>query len=228
VTQPSAFAAAAAQMSQQAAPSAPVSNPLPFNEADLFAKPSDFKGGAFTPTPPMEALIGRTCVYIPRTFDAAAKDPFDPTGQKTRKQWTVDLYVIDGGELRFWYQKKGDQNATPPTQPATVEMVFPECSPATPYVSLHQWVSQAAIVSKLTAASEKRQILIGSPIMGAQKAQLDQGATDASVREQYAQWVANGKPGKEPKFLWLLSDVTAEGMARVQEWYGLHKDSLKL
>jgi hypothetical protein len=220
----SAFADAAAAASQPA--SAPVSNPLPFNGENPFAKPSDFKGGAFTPTPPMEALKGRTCVYIPRTFDAAAKDPFDPDGIKTRKQWTVDLYVIDGGELRFWYERKGNPNANPPTKTETVEQVFENCSPTTPYTVLGMWVSQAAIVSKLTAASDARQILIGTPVMGAQKRQIDAGETDASVREAYARWVSNGKPGNAPKFLWLLADV--QDMAPVMAWYDAHKDSLKL
>lgn len=224
MTQPSAFAQAAAQAGQQAATSAPVSNPLPFNSDSPFAKPSDFKGGAFTPTPPMEALIGRTLVYIPRTFDPAAKDPFNEGA--TRKQWTVDLYVINGGELRFWYTKKGNPNANPPTQTEEVEQVFENCTPTTPYAVPGMWVSQAAIVTKLTAASDARQILVGTPMRGAQKKQIDAGQTDATVRAAHAAWVSRGKVGNEPKFLWLLADV--QDMAPVQAWYEAHKDSIKL
>lgn len=226
MTVPNAFAAAAAQAGQQAQQSAPQTNPLPFNTDSPFAKPSDFKGGTFTPTPPMEALVGRTLVYIPRTFDPAAKDPFNDGA--TRKQWTVDLYVVDGGELRFWYTRKGNPNAVPPTQTEQVEQVFPNCTPTTPYVVIGMWVSQAAIVGKLTAASNNRQILIGTPVMGAQKKQIDQGMTDASVRETHAQWVARGKTGPEPKFLWLLADVAPEQMSAVQAWWEAHKDTIKL
>lgn len=221
----SAFAAAAQAAAQSApAASAPETNPLPFNRDNPFAKPSDFKGGAFTPTPPMESLVGRTCVYIPRTFDPSAKDPHNE-GQ-TRKQWTVDLYVVTGGELRFWYEKKGNPNAVPPTKAEQVEQVWENCTPETPYTVERMWVSQAAIVTKLTAASNARQFLIGSPIMGAQRSQIEKGQTDASVREAYAQWVARGKNGTAPKFLWLLADV--EDMAPVMAWYDAHKDTLKL
>lgn len=226
----SAFEQAAAAMNQQAAPaqSAPQSNPLPFNADSPFAKPSDFKGGSFTPTPPMESLIGRTCVYIPRTFDPAAPVPasFGAAAGATRKQWTVDLYVIDGGELRFWYDRKGDPNANPPTKTETVEQVWEACTPATPYAVTGMWAAQAALVGKLTAASNARQILIGTPNRGAMKAQIDKGETDASVREQHAQWVARGKAGAEPRFVWLLADVP--DMAPVMAWYELHKDSIKL
>lgn len=222
-----AFAQAAAQAAQApAAQSAPVSNPLPFNTDDPFARPSEFQGGVFTPNPPMESLIGRTLVYIPRTFDPAAKDPFNP-GQ-TRRQWTADLYVIDGGELRFWYTRKGNPNAVPPTQTEQVEQVWPQCTAATPYAVKGMWVSQAAIVPKLTGASDKRQILIGTIVRGAQRAQTEQGLTDATVREMHAAWVARGKNGPEPKSLWLLNDVPAENMPTVMEWWSLHKDSIKL
>lgn len=217
-----AFAAAAAQASTPA--SNPTTNPLPFNTDNPFGAPSEQKGGVFTPTPGMEYLAGRTLVYIPRTFDANAKDPFDPSGTKTRKQWTCDLYVIDGGDLRFWYTKKDQDGAAP----EVVEHVHENTSPATPYVVLGQWVSQAAFVGKLSAVAEKRQILVCQVVRGAQKAQRDKGMTDEKVQEAYAAWVARGKMGEAPKFVWVPVDATAEGMANASEWYRLHKDSIKL
>lgn len=221
----SAFAAAA-QAAAGTAQSAPQSNPLPFNGDDPFASPSDFKGGAFTPTPSMEALQGRTCVFIPRTFNPAAADPFNP-GQ-TRKQWTADLYVLDGGELRFWYKQKADLSAVPPRQEAQVEHIVPEVTPATPFEVPQMWVSQAAIVPKLTGVSEKRQFLVCTIVRGAQKAQRDKGATDASVRAEHDAWVARGKAGPEPKSLWLAEDLSAEQMGRVREWWAGAKDTVKL
>lgn len=230
VTVPSAFeqAAIAAGNVQTAQPAAagPVRNAMPVDQSNPFANPTDFGGGAFTPTPTMDVLVGRTLVYIPRSFDPAAKDPFN-VGQ-TRKQWTADLYVIDGGELRFWYKQKGNLNAVPPTQDTTVEQVVENVTPQTPYVCLGTWVSQAAFVPKLTGAADRGQILIGTPVRGAQKAQRDKGATDESVRQDYAGWLARGKSGPEPKYLWLLNDVTPEGMANVQTWWAAHKDSIKL
>jgi hypothetical protein len=217
-----AFAEAAKNAGQPQA-SQGTSNPLPFNSDNPFARPSDFGGGAFTPTPPYEALVGRTLVYVPKSFDPAANDPFNP-GQ-TRAQWTVDLYVIDGGELRFWYKQKGNPNATPPTQDATVEQVFENCTPETPYVVKGMWESRAAIVPKLTGADKARQFLIGRPERGARKVDRDKGVTDAAIRQQHADWVARGKNGQEPKSVWILEDVT--DMAPVMAWYEAHKDQLQ-
>jgi hypothetical protein len=230
------FAEAAASVAAQqvgaqvAATSGPVRNAMPIDPSNPFASPSQFKGGVFTPSPPMDVLIGRTLVYIPRSYDPAAKVPtsFGAAPGATRKQWTTDLYVIDGGEMRFWYEQKGDPNAVPPVPTATVEQVVENVSPATPYVCLGQWVAQAAFIGKLTGAADTGKMLIGTPVRGAMKAQIDKGATDASVQAEYAAWIARGKQGAEPRFVWLLADVSAEQVASVQAWWAAHKDSIKL
>lgn len=216
----SAFARVAAQTAPAAGNAG--TNPLPFNGENPFGAPSDFKGGVFTPTPPMETLQGRTCVFIPRSFNPEAADPFNPG--KTRKQWTVDLYVLDGGELRFWYKQKGQDGAAP----TDVEQVVTDLSPDSPYTVLGMWVSQAAIVPKLSGVADNRQFLICTIERGAQKADRDKGATDASVREAHAAWVARGKTGPEPKSLWLAADLNAEQVAKVHQWWAGAKDSIKL
>lgn len=221
-----AFADAAAQVSQNASTPAAASstNPLPFNNTNPFAKASDFGGsGDFTPTPTMDVLVGRTLVYIPRSFNPAAPDPFN-VGQ-TRAQWTADLYVLDGGELRFWYKQRGDRNATPPTPDTDVEHVS-VVTPTEPYVAKGTWVSQSAFIKKLQGASDNRQFLVATPQRGAQKQQRDQGMTDADVRTAHANWIARGKQGAEPKFVWLLADVSDEGMKNVYTWYEAFKDKL--
>lgn len=226
MTESNPFAQAAAQAGQQAATSAPQTNPLPFNTDSPFAKPSDMKGGIFVPTPPMEALQGRTCVFIPRTFNPNAQDPFNP-GQ-TRKQWEADLYVLDGGVLRFWYKQKGNPNATPPIPEGLVEHVTEELTPERPYIVPKMWVSQAAIVPKLTGASEARQFLVCTIERGAQRAQREKGATDASVRAEHQAWIDRGKQGPEPKSLWLAADLNAEQMQTVMKWWSVAKDSIQL
>lgn len=216
----------AAAASGQAAQSVEQRNPLPFDEDNLFANPSDFTGGDFTPTPPLESLIGRTLVYIPRTFDPAAPDPLKPGS--TRKLWTCDLHVIDGGELRFWYKRKGDANANPPREEAVVEHVVENITPATPFVVTNMWVPQAAFVSKLTKASDARQFLVCTPGRGAMKSQRDAGQTDAQVNAAFEAWAARGKVGPEAKFVWLAADVSADAMGRVREWWTANKESIKL
>lgn len=229
VTVTNPFQAAAAQVSQSApAASAPVRNAMPIDTSNPFAQSSDLGGGSYVPTPGVEALVGKTVVYIPRSFDANAKDPFDPTGQKTRPQWTADLFVIDGGDLRFWHKQKANPNATPPVPEATVEKVVPNVSPTNPYVCPSTWVSQAAVVPKLTAAADRGQILIGTYTRGAQKAQREKNITDEQVSAEYDAWVARGKSGPEVKFVWLLADVTPDGMKNVQAWWAANKDTIKL
>jgi hypothetical protein len=224
MTQPSdPWAAASATPAPAPAQSA---SPIPFDTGNLFANPSDFGGGSFTPNAPLDSLVGRTLVYIPRTFNPNAPDPFK--AGEVRQQWTADVYVIDGGKLSFFYERKADLTATPPRPAEVVEHVHEDCTPETPYVMTNSWVSQAAFVSKLTAASNNRQFLIGTPVRGAQKAQRQAGQTDESVRAAHAAWVARGKQGAEPKFVWLLADVTPEAMARVVQWWNAHKDSIKI
>jgi hypothetical protein len=212
------------------APTDGQANPLPFNTANLFGNPSELGGGgSFTPTPPMEFLVGRTLVYIPRTFDPAAKNPFaTDASNMTRPQWTADMYVIDGGELRFFYDQKADANAIPPRQAATVEQVHENCTPQTPYVVTNSWVSQAAFVPKLTKVSDRRQFLVCTPVRGAQKSQRDAGMTDESVRQAHSAWVARNKQGNEPRFVWLPADVAPDAMASVMAWWEAHKDSIKI
>ena len=209
---------------QSAAPAAssPTSNPLPFNKENLFGNPSEHVGGSFDPSPPLEALVGRTLVYIPRTFDPAAKDPNNEG--KTRKLWTADLFVIDGGDFRFWYTKKGRDGA--PDE--AVEHIHEGTSPANPYVCTGTWVPQAALITKLSYFAEKRQLCVCTITRGALKKDRDKGKTDEALRAEYDAWVARGKTGPEVKFVWLPVDLSAEAMGRVHEWYSIHQDSIKL
>ena len=232
MTQPNAFKAAAEQAAPAApATSAPTRNAMPIDTNNPFAQSSELGGGGgtFTPTPSVEALVGRTVVYIPRSFDPNALVPasFGAPAGATRKQWTADLYILDGGELRFWYTKKGDPTATPPVPESTVEHVVESVTPENPYVCLNTWVAQAAFVGKLSAAADRGQILIGSPIRGAMKAQREKGMSDAQVQADYETWVSRGKPGTF-QFVWLLDDVSPEGMKNVQTWWAAHKDTIKL
>lgn len=217
---------AAAQAAPASAPATGAVNPLPFNRDNPFAKPSDFSGGVFTPSAPLDSLVGRTVIYIPRSFNAAAPDPFNVG--KTRAQWTADIYVIDGGRLSFFYEQKADPSANPPREAATIEHVHENCTPATPYVMLNSWVSQAAFIAKLNGAAEARQFLICTPTRGAQKAQRQAGQTDETVRATHAAWIARGKAGSEPKFVWIPSDVGPDAMSRAIEWWNAHKDSIRL
>lgn len=229
MTQPNVFQTAAnAVAAQSTGPAAagPTRNAMPINAGDPFAQSSDLGGGQFVPTPGVEALVGKTVVYIPRSFDPNAKDPFNPNS--TRPQWTADLFVVDGEELRFWHKQKGNPNAVPPTQDATVEKIVEDVSPTNPYVCPNTWVSQAAVVPKLSAAADRGQMLIGTFTRGAQKKQREAGMTDAQVRADFDAWVARGKTGPEVKFVWLLADVTPDGMKNVQTWWAANKDSIKL
>lgn len=201
-----------------------VVNPLPFQGGENpFGAPSQFKGGAFTPNPPFEALVGRTVVMIPRSYNPTAHDPFATEAGKTRKLWTVDLYVLDGGTLRFWYTKKGQDGG----KDETVEQVA-EVSPESPYMVEGMWVAQSAFISKLTGVSENRQFLLTTVARGATMAQRQSGKTDEDVRAEHKAWSDRGKQGKEPRSVWLPTDVDQQGMQNAMTWWAANKDSIKL
>lgn len=92
----------------------PMEDPFAVNvdEVDPFATADDLKsgGGTFVPRPPVEAIADRLVVLVPRSYDKEAK--VSEYAQKTfnmnpvQEVWTVDLIVLDGGELSFEYRSK--------------------------------------------------------------------------------------------------------------------------
>jgi hypothetical protein len=216
------FAAAQVTAESASAPAnvQPTSAPAPdpfvgsADEEDPFATSSDYRG-SFSPSPPLDALTGRVLVMIPRSFDPEAKDPLNPG--ETREQYTIDLTVLTGGRMAWYYTAKGD--AEKGTEDEVKEFVVEDVSPATPYTNSNHWIPQGNIISKLKDTHAAGRPFLGLVARGPQKTDRDKGVTAAQIQKQYADWVGRGRQGPAPKFSWLMIDPTPEQRAVAIAWW---------
>lgn len=192
--------------------------------ADPFAVGSDFRGD-FTPSPNLEALQGRTLVMIPRKLDPNAKDPNDPTGQKTREVFTVDLTVLDGGRLEFIYKEKGDPEKG--TQDTLKTFTVENISPESPFTVEGFWVPQGGLIGRLKKAHANGAPFLGVLAMVPTKDQRNRGITAAQVRQDYAQWVQMGRQTARPKYAWNLEDPTPAQRAAAVSWWGRVRSTIQ-
>jgi hypothetical protein len=204
---------------------APTTAADPFTSAhemdDPFATSSDFKGGDFTPSPTLEGLKGRLIVMIPRSLDPNAKDPNDPSGQKTREVFTVDLTVLDGGELRYHYNSKGNPEATDPKdrEDTVKEWVVDNIAPDSPFTVRRFWVPQAGVIGKLKQAHANGRPYLGVPAMVPVKADRDKGKTGEQVEREVEAWITRGRQGLRPRYSWTLADPSPEQRAAALAWW---------
>jgi hypothetical protein len=192
--------------------------------ADPFAVSTDYKGGDFTPAVPLDNLQDRLVVMIPRSLDPNAKDPFDPTGQKTREQYTVDLYVLSGGKLSYYYTQRADAEKGLPEE--TKEMIIEDISVTNPGVWRNYWVPQGAIIGKLKQAHANGRPFLGVVAMIPTKADRARGVTAQQIREIVHAWVARNRQGARPQYTWVLEDPTPEQRATAVTWWQANKDTI--
>lgn len=205
------FAAAAVAGTQTVDPYTPASD-----VDDPFAVNSDYRGD-FTPAVPLDNLQGRLVVMIPRSFDPNAKDPFDPTGVKTREQYTVDLYVLTGGRLSYYYTQRADAEKGTPEE--TKEMVIENVSPTEPAAWPNYWVPQGGIIGKLKKAHEEGRPFLGVVAMVATSADRKRGVTNEVTRRVVKEWIERGRQGARPRYTWALDDPTPDLKAVAIEWW---------
>jgi hypothetical protein len=189
------------------------------DSADPFATSSDYRAD-FTPSPTLESLQGRLVVMIPRNLDPAAKDPNNP-GQ-TREQYTVDLYVLDGGRFSYFYTQKGNPEATDPAdrQDQVKEWVVENVTPDQPFSVTSYWVPQGGVIGKLKKAHRDGRPYLGVPSMIPTKADRDRGLTAAAVRQAVEAWVARNRQGARPRYTWTLEDPTPAQRQAAVAWWG--------
>lgn len=232
------FAAIAAQQAAASTPppaaAAPAQHPAgedPFLSAhdaeDPFATSDDFRGGPFTPSPPIELLRGRLLAMFPRKFEANADNPHkveaDPSSY-TREMYTVDLYVLDGGPLKFQYKIKADPNKG--TEERYEEFDAGTPSAENPFVIKSHWVPQGAIIGKLKGSHRKGAPFLGVLDLGAQAAERKKGTTDAQIRAKYDAWVSRNRVGDKPKYSWAMDAPAAERRKVAIEFWAAHKDGI--
>jgi hypothetical protein len=202
----------------------------PFHSAhdseDPFATSSDFRGGDFTPSPPIETLRGRLLAMFPREFDPAAKDPFNE-GQ-LRELYTVDLYVLDGGPLKFPYKRKGNPEAADEAarQDQYLEWDAGTPTPEEPFVITRFWVPQGNLIGKLKQTHAKGAPFLGVLDLVPQKAGRDKGVTSAQIRAEYDAWVGRNRVGTGPKIAWAMDDPTPERRALSRVFWAANKANI--
>jgi hypothetical protein len=189
---------------------------------DPFATSSDYKGGDFTPAAPIEALDGRLVVMIPRSLDSNAKDP-NNEGQ-TREQYTVDLYVLSGGRLTYYYNVKADPESG--REAETKEMVVEDITPANPFVITGYWVPQQGILGKLKKAHKDGRPFLGVVDMLPVSADRQKGKTSAQIRAEYSAWVQRNRAGARPRYSWTLSDPSPDLRAAAIEWWKANRENI--
>jgi len=215
---------AAAQVAGSAGTAAPAADPFTgaADSADPFATSSDYRGD-FSPSPTMDALAGRLVVIIPRSFDPDAKDPLNPG--KTRECYTVDLTVLTGGRMSWYYTEKG--NAEKGTEDEVKEFVVDDVSAANPYTNANHWIPQGAIIGKIKKSHRDGRPFLGIPARGPQKADRDKGVTMAQIEKRYSDWVGRNRQGDAPKFSWVMVDPTPEQRAIAIGWWREHGSKLE-
>lgn len=220
------FAAAQATTATATAPAA--SGPAdPFtgvrDQADPFATTEDYRGGDFTPSATLEALQGRLVAMFPRSLDPNAKDPNNP-GQ-TREQYTVDLYVLDGGRLSYFYTQKGDPERG--TSDEVKEYVVEDISPSNPFHIASYWVPQGGVIGKLKKAHADGVPFLGIPTMVPTKADREKGKTNAQVKAEVDAWVARQRQGARPRYSWSLEAPDAGRRQGAIQWWATAKDTVE-
>jgi hypothetical protein len=224
MTQSDPFAEVAMDGSATKAPARPDAFTDSASVDDPFATSSDLGGGDYTPAAPLETLDGRVVVMIPRKFDPTASDPNDPSGQKTRELYTVDLTVLSGGELRYSYNVKAD--AEHRREAGIEEMVIEDVSPEHPFSITGYWVPQNALVGKLKKCHAVGRPYLGVVAMVPVRADRDKGKTAAQVRAEVKAWDDRGRKTARPRYAWVLEDPTPEQKAIAVSWWMANRDRI--
>lgn len=190
-------------------------------DEDPFATPDDVKGGAFTPTPPFEALDGHLVVMVPRSFRDDAPIPEEyrtADGPKVRDQYTVDMVILDGPPVTFEYNGpikvdgKRDRLSTTVTE-------FPALFTGV-------WRVEASIVGQLKKVDgSARPMLLGVLRRGPQAKDRQAGKTFEHIAFAFDAWRKNPK-GMPPRFSWQIDTaITPEQKAAAMSWWNAAKAS---
>lgn len=191
----------------------------PANLDDPFATPEDTKGGSgsYVPSPSVEALAGRLVAFIPRKFEKRAPKPVQfqkDASDTTRERYTVDLYVLDKGEFRFWYNAKVEgQEERVPTEHVVEASEIPFHVP-------NYWIVQDALVGQIRKVDGgPRPILAGRVRRGPQAKDRDKKTFD-SIEREWAAYVARNMQGTKPKFSWQIdNNMTPEDLYALRNWW---------
>ncbi|HEU4754273.1 MAG TPA: hypothetical protein VFU47_14280 [Armatimonadota bacterium] len=185
---------------------------------DPFASPDDVKGGgSFRPVPKPEDYAGRLVAMIPRKFrnDAPIPEQFQQAGGPTvRDEYTVDLYILDGGELKFWANVKQEGSEDRELK----EIIVPADEIPAGWEGV--WIVQSALIGQLRKVDgTRRPILLGRMRRGPQAKDRGKKTFD-SIQAEWDAYAARGMKGEKPRFSWQVDvAISPEDRAVALEWW---------
>lgn len=194
-----------------------------YEEFDPFATSSDVKSnGVFVPRPPIESLAERLIVMVPRSFDAEAKvsEYLQAKGfPETREEWTIDLIVLDGGELSFEYRAK-KENTEDEYEPKT--MTVTEFPFEVPNFKV-SWANMIGTLNKLSASP--RPFGLGRIRAGYSAKDMRKGKTFEMFAAEMSEWEEKVRKnprtaGERPKPKWhFVMDESPQALALARAWW---------
>lgn len=190
------------------------------DEDDPFATPDDVarSSGPFVPKPYLADLAGRLVAMVPREFEKDApkrEDRIQDGGPTTEERYTVDMAVLDGGALTFWYSAKveGSDERVPTEHTVEADEI--------PFLYTNVWRTEGNVIGQLKKIDGKaRPVLLGRIRRGPQAPDKKKGVTPDQIEQAYAAWEKRGKNGPKPKFSWIVDVdcVTAEDRVLAGAW----------
>jgi hypothetical protein len=195
------------------------------DEDDPFATSEDVarSSGPFIPRPYLADLHGRLVAMVPRELDKEApkrKDRIEAGGKETEERYTVDMAVLDGGDLTFFYASKVEGKEDEYEQK---EHVIP--ADEIPFLWLGVYRTEGNVIGQLKKIDgTARPVLLGRVRRGPQAPDKRKGVTADTVEKLWEAYEAHLRAGRtnavKPKFSWFVDVdvVTDADRALARKW----------
>lgn len=186
------------------------------DEDDPFATAEDVKGasGPFVPRPYLADLAGRLVAMVPRSFEKEAKkraDRIEAGGKETEERYTVDMAVLDGGDLSFFYASKVEGKEDEYEQK---EHTIP--AGEIPFTWLGVYRTEGNVIGQLKKIDgTARPVLLGRVRRGPQAPDKRKGVTADQIEKAWETYEGHLRAGRtnavKPKFSWFVDvDVVTD------------------
>lgn len=198
------------------------------DEEDPFATAEDVKSaGVFTPRPWLADLSGRLVAFVPREYTKDAEKPKErqTPESKTEERYTVDMAVLDGGELKFYYKARVEGTED---QYEEKEHVVP--AEEIPYTWFAVYRNEGNVIGQLKKVDgTARPVLLGRVRRGPQAADRRKGVTIADIEKAWKVYEGHLQAGRvnatKPKFSWVVDVdcVTDADKVVARQWLTAEK-----
>jgi hypothetical protein len=186
------------------------------DEDDPFATPEDVarSSGPFVPRPYLADLAGRLVAMVPREFKAdhpKRKDRIEAGGKETEECYIVDMAVLSGGDLTFFYASKVEGKEDEFEQQ---EHTIP--AGEIPFTWFRVFRTEGNVIGQLKKIDgTARPVLLGRVRRGPQAPDKRKGVTADQVEKLWEAYEAHLRAGRtnavKPKFSWFVDvDVVTD------------------